>query len=569
MCDLIMSEEQAHLIEVAGYQYDLAQSTTPIAVEDEPIPTDIIREDPGPGGTIILQTRHHIYVRAVDGSVSKLQLGEGVDLEALRNRLGPVIPNIENINPPPPKKPVKDSVARVARRLEIFSGKCEQQFEKCDKQLERNTQELANMRELLQACLDGIAAKNPDKEVETGSRTDSASEQGRESDYVSVSENEKERRRKKKKKKTPNLNFTNASASTKIHENSTVKPRGQRRSANRDEGNESTSTGEEESDGGTGSHISSILMDKSKRPKSKTASFSIPLINPTSSREPTPPEKRTTKTNPRDVLSRSTSRNSSRSNNTIPVATFASKSLQKLHQESIDIEPYLGPNRDSRAPLFFLEQFRRQVVDNVDSDHACGEMFYGNLKKSKWCRQWLDKVQVHMGFERMEKIFLQMEWTNQTQILFFKQFEAANQNNSQFINFLDFYNYWRERIRGVEVSDRYVIEHFRNNMPTRVQMLVDVTKIKKLKHFDELIKQIPESDLAWHELSNPQTIEKREELLAKDDTKINSGDAKKPFQKYTSNNDYKKLAKANYTYTNCSCHPPQEDGGNNQQSPEN
>ena len=570
-----MGDEPQHVIEVAGQQYDLDQSTVPIAEEDAPAPTDIIQSDDGPGGTVILQTRNHIYIRYVDGTISRLQLAEGTDLETLRRGQAPVIANVNPSDPPPPppKKP-KESLARVSKRMEQLS-------ERVDQQLERNSKELAEMRELLQSCLESITAKVPVKEVskdkgaeendniESSDKDKSgiSSERDSESDYVSVSENEQKRRKKKKKKrkKTAPLNFTTASASTRINEPIQDQLKTTKHPTVRDENDPSSSSSSDESEGGAGSQISSILADRTKRPsKNKSTSFSSPLENGTARRESATGENRTS--NRRNDSLRSTGRNSTRSSNSIPIASFASKSLQKMHQESIDIEPYQGPNRDSRAPLFFLEQFRRQVVDSVDSDRACGEMFYGNLKKSKWCRQWIDKIQVHMGFERMEKVFLQMEWTNQTQLLFFKQFEAANQNNSQFINFLDFYNYWRERIKGVEVSDRYVIEHFRNNMPTRVQMLVDVTKIKKLKHFDELIKKIPESDLAWHELSNPQTIEKREELLAKDDTKISSGDTKRPFQKFVPNPEYKKLSKVNHICANCSCSLPEEDGGGNNQN---
>jgi len=565
-----MGDESHHVIEVAGQQYDLDQSTVPIAEEDAPTPTDIIQSDDGPGGTVILQTRNHIYVRYVDGTISRLQLAEGTDLETLRRGQAPVIAKVNPSDPPPPpaKKP-KESLARVSKRVEQLS-------ERVDQQLERNAKELAEMRELLQSCLEGISskAKESDKSAKddggmANSENDNSgtnSERDGESDYASVSENEQKRRRKKKKKKTNPLNFTNASASTQVKDPTNEKATDPKRPTVRDEADPSTSSSSNESDGGTGSHISSILADRSKRSKNKSTSFSNPLTNNATRREPPVIENRNQNSTRRDTSSRSAGRNSSRSNNSIPIASFASKSLQKLHQESIDIEPYQGPNRDSRAPLFFLEQFRRQVVDSVDSDRACGEMFYGNLKKSKWCRQWIDKIQVHMGFERMEKIFIQMEWTNQIQLLFFKQFEAANQNNSQFINFLDFYNYWRERIKGVEVSDRYIIEHFRNNMPTRVQMLVDVTKIKKLKQFDELVRQIPESDLAWHELSNPQTIEKREELLEKENTKISSGETKKTYQKFTPNSDYKKPIKTNYLCLNCSCHPPEGEAESNNQS---
>ena len=260
-------------------------------------------------------------------------------------------------------------------------------------------QELAEMRELLQSCLESITAKVPVKEVskdkgaeendniESSDKDKSgiSSERDGESDYVSVSENEQKRRKKKKKKrkKTAPLNFTTASASTRINEPTQDQSKTTKHPTVRDENDPSSSSSSDESEGGAGSQISSILADRSKRPsKNKSTSFSSPLENGTTRRESAMGENRTS--NRRNDSLRSTSRNSTRSSNSISIASFASKSLKKMHQESIDIEPYQGPNRDSRAPLFFLEQFRRQVVDSVDSDRACGEMFYGNLKKSKF-----------------------------------------------------------------------------------------------------------------------------------------------------------------------------------------
>ena len=40
-------------------------------------------------------------------------------------------------------------------------------------------------------------------------------------------------------------------------------------------------------------------------------------------------------------------------------------------------------------------------------------------------------------------------------------------------------------------------------------------KIKTLKKFDEVINRLKDSDLAWHDLCNPQGIAKRKEVLAK------------------------------------------------------
>ena len=195
--------------------------------------------------------------------------------------------------------------------------------------------------------------------------------------------------------------------------------------------------------------------------------------------------------------------------------TFGSKSLQKMHERAIKVMPYKGPEDDPRAALAYLEQFESRVVNHLGNDHICGEIFYDQIEQSPWCQMWINKIRADMGYKRMAKIFLQLEWTMEVQNLFYLQFLQANQRNTPYSNFLDFYNYWKERIKGVKVGDGYVIEHFRNNMPTRVQMKVNIDTVKTLKKFDKIIKKIPKSDLAWHDLSMPQGIAKRKEALAR------------------------------------------------------
>jgi len=229
--------------------------------------------------------------------------------------------------------------------------------------------------------------------------------------------------------------------------------------------------------------------------------------------------------------------------------------LQKLHEKAIKIDPYLGPEIDTRAPLFFLRQFCSQVVDKIGDDKICGEIFYNVIKRSEWCCTWSDKLRINMGYEKMASIFTKMEWTTEVQDLFYRQFKDANQKNSQFTNFLDFYTYWRERLKGIEYHDRYFIEHFRNNMPTRVQSNVNLHQVHTLKQFHKIIKSIPEDDLAWHDLYMPQSLAKRKEALARMKSKKegNASAYQQPKREYTQKY-YQQMPQVGAVGTTCAIH---------------
>ena len=171
----------------------------------------------------------------------------------------------------------------------------------------------------------------------------------------------------------------------------------------------------------------------------------------------------------------------------------------------------------------------------------------------------------------MEQIFLQMEWTNAVQLRFFNEFKPATKDNTKYINFLDFYNHWRERLHDVDVGHNYIIEYFRNNLPTRVQLLVDLNKVKKLEQFHAIIQAIPESDLVWHDLSEAHTLEKREALLDQEKAKKNGqagastpkAETENPKKSYTKYNSYKKAPEVNYICAHCSCQSNSSSPGSN------
>jgi len=274
------------LIFFAGEQYDIMDDTVEIPEAEVPPQTEMIRQDEGPSNSVVMQTRRNVYIRTADGRVSQLKIKGGVDLEALRKKHPTLLSDPETYEK---KKVNKDSVAAVSKRLERFTERCNDQFDK-------TAGKLANIRELLQACLDGIATKtNPQQNESTsqnGSAEDKADDDDKanedekagdgteeDDDYVSVSEAERDRQRRRRKKKSPGLNFTSASASTKVNETAkqTAKMTGKRCPTIRDEGDPSSSSSADESDARDASPISSIRTNKSRADKNRTTTFEIPL----------------------------------------------------------------------------------------------------------------------------------------------------------------------------------------------------------------------------------------------------------------------------------------------------
>ena len=167
-------DEDPRRLNICGRHYDIMDDTEEIPEAEVPAPAEILREDPGPSNTIVMQTRHKIYIRSADGKMSQLKLGDGVDLEELR-RQDAAGRNQEQAqgqssalatapsdkeNPVKKAKPVKETVAGVSKKLELFTAECNGQFEK-------TAGELSSIRELLQTCLDAITKQAGPPQVGT------------------------------------------------------------------------------------------------------------------------------------------------------------------------------------------------------------------------------------------------------------------------------------------------------------------------------------------------------------------------------------------------------------------
>ena len=287
-------DEDPRRLNICGRHYDIMDDTEEIPEAEVPAPAEILRKDPGPSNTVVMQTRHKIYIRSADGKMSKLKLGDGVDLEELRRqdaeRRNPeqaagqsnalVSAASEKENLAKKAKPVKETAAGVSKKLELFTAECNSQFEK-------TAGELSSIRELLQTCLDAITKQagppqvgtplenDPAKDTENDGEDENAED---DNDYISVSEAERNERRRRRKKKSPGLNFTAASASTRI-DGAAKKPATapeKYRSTIRD-GSDPSSSSADESDAREESPISSILAGKNCPNKNRTTTFILPL----------------------------------------------------------------------------------------------------------------------------------------------------------------------------------------------------------------------------------------------------------------------------------------------------
>lgn len=206
------------------------------------------------------------------------------------------------------------------------------------------------------------------------------------------------------------------------------------------------------------------------------------------------------------------SSNKSQSYNSM--VAFYQKGIQKLHEKTISIKPYQGPEIDRRSPLYFLKVFETKIAEKVD-DQIAGDIFYDMIAKSEWCSPWHEKLDIDMGYERMADIFVKMEWTIEVQVLFYQQFMDSNRENTEFTNFGDFYQYWRRKLDGIDFADKFFIEHFWNNMPTRVQARVNFGKIRTLDALDNVIADLTIQELEWRELYKLDSIADRKEAIAR------------------------------------------------------
>ncbi|KAK7602297.1 hypothetical protein V9T40_009738 [Parthenolecanium corni] len=238
------------------------------------------------------------------------------------------------------------------------------------------------------------------------------------------------------------------------------------------------------------------------------------------------------------------SRRSSRSflNNT---ASFCSKSIQDMHKKSLEIETFQGPEKDKRGPLQFIREFHTQIFEKINDDQIAGEIFMSLVKKSVWCSTWSDKLRPSLGYERMRSIFLQMEWTIEVQEFYYDCFRKENRENSRFTNFLDYYNHWCDKLSGTKHSDAYVLKHFRDNLPDRIQAKINLNKVSTIRQFDRIINKLPYDDLEWTSLHQSLTMEKRKELLAKMGAK--GYEKKLPSPSFTSQNQNRSFPSNRYT----------------------
>jgi len=289
-------DEDPRRLNICGYHYDIMNDTEEVPEVEVPALADILREDPGPSNTVVMQTRHKIYIRSADVKM-QLKLGDGVDLEELRrqdterrnqeqtagqsNALATAASDKETLAKN--AKPVKETAAGVSKKLELFTAECNSQFEK-------TAGELASIRELLQTCLDTITKQAAPPSGETPPENDPAKNTSNpdgddenkdenaedDDDYVSVSEAERNERRQERKKKSPGLNFTSASASTKI-DGTVKKAPEKRRPTIRDGSDPSSSSSADKSDAREESPISSILAGKNCQDKNRTTTFTLPL----------------------------------------------------------------------------------------------------------------------------------------------------------------------------------------------------------------------------------------------------------------------------------------------------
>ena len=292
-------DEDPRRLNICGYHYDIMNDTEEVPEVEVPALADILREDPGPSNTVVMQTRHKIYIRSADVKM-QLKLGDGVDLEELRrqdterrnqeqtagqsNALATAASDKETLAKN--AKPVKETAAGVSKKLELFTAKCNSQFEK-------TAGELSSIRELLQTCLEAITKQAAMPTVETPLENDPAKDTenpngddenqdknaGEDDDYVSVSEAERNKRRRRRKKKSPGPNFTSASSSTKIDgtvKKATKAPE-KRHPTIRDGSDPSSSSSADKSDAREESPISSILAGKNCQDKNRTTTFTLPL----------------------------------------------------------------------------------------------------------------------------------------------------------------------------------------------------------------------------------------------------------------------------------------------------
>ncbi|KAK7605131.1 hypothetical protein V9T40_006989 [Parthenolecanium corni] len=120
-----------------------------------------------------------------------------------------------------------------------------------------------------------------------------------------------------------------------------------------------------------------------------------------------------------------------------------------------------------------------------------------------------------MGYETMKNIFIQIEWTVEVQEYYYEKFKEENRENSRFTNFLDYFHYWCDKLSRTDHSDRYILKHFGDNLPDRIQAKINLNKVRSIKQFVNIISKLPYDDLEWTSLNQSMTMEKREELLAK------------------------------------------------------
>jgi len=566
------SEDQ-YVYRFAGQEYDL--ETTVYDIPDNEIPNDseITEEREGPRGTVIRVTRNAQFVRYPDGKHKRIRLGEGTlehaNIEVPDSALS-MQPATSSAEQPKtsaktspdkskkktPREPQKSPIYQVNAKLETitnlfldFGNKVNEVGNRLDEmndqllafdnrvdrynnQVNKTNRDLVNLKTLIQ----NLSIKRNLTSTSSDSALSSSSPATSDSEYSPI-RCERPRKRKKpstspstassaeeseldqdtqQKQNTSHVSFpfplNSVSHSTSIGKamgglNERI-PLSTHKEGSAEENCDKVDRGEK-----AGGNSKKSGRDEPKRPPRPRKSPSPNQQNSKNLYVGKPESDNATDLRKNRPHTNRSSFNAT--NSTIDPTAFGSKSLQKMHERAVKVLPYRGPEEDPRAPLAYLEQFENRVVHRLGNDLICGEIFYDQIEQSPWCNMWINKIKADMGYKRMSAIFLQLEWTMEVQNLFYLQFLQANQRNTPYSNFLDFFNYWRERIRGVKVGDGYVIEHFRNNMPTRVQMKVDVTTVKTLKRFERIVKKIPETDLVWHDLSMPQGINKRKEALAR------------------------------------------------------